>query len=110
MKPKQVLLFTFSSLIVGLLPIKAYADDSKQVIDGNNNICSTQMGNSDGNNVTCHVNVYITEGFQTAVQSNSSNTFGNQIPTQSKNQFILKNCENPNISNEDKYILECPGY
>ncbi len=54
MKPKQILLFSFSLLLVSLLPTKVYGNDSLQKI-GNDNQCSLQINNSPGTNITCNI-------------------------------------------------------
>ena len=57
MKLKQILLFSFSLLLVSLLPTRAYGDQSSQSI-GDNNKCVGQIINSHGSNITCN-NIYI---------------------------------------------------
>lgn len=112
MKSKQLFLCIVSLLFTGLLSAEVYADQSSQTM-GSHNKNSPQI-NGDGNVVcgdsaTC--NFYNPKVPQTTIQTPpSSITIESQIPTQLKNQFSLDKCENPNISNEDKHILDCSGY
>ncbi len=109
MKSKQLFLCIVSLLLTSLIPGKAYADDSSQIM-GSNNKNSPQI-NGDGNTVCNNCNIYTSETPQTTIQTTPSPiTFGSQISAQSRNQPSSNWCKDPDLSNEDKHAIDCPGY
>lgn len=111
MKLKQLSLCIISLLFISLLPAKIYAEQSSQTM-GNDNKNSPQIS-GDGNTVcqegsTC--NFHTPETPSNNTHTNPSPVFDSPITTQPRNPASLNWCEDPEISNKDKYILQCPGY